>query len=93
MDRTDDNKSMKKRYLSDEYPDLIASEWHWSFNHALDIDPGHLSVTSNKQVYWKCSTCGSISHMAPRKRMEDLKRNKTSCFQCRGMVQLHPFTI
>ncbi len=51
------NKRVIKGFndLTTLYPDL-AKEWDFNINKNIDID--NVVRGSNKQVWWKCSTCG-----------------------------------
>ena len=70
-------------------PSLVEEEWVYSFNDLLHIRPEDVSTKSSEMVYWRCRDCGDIFKMSPRKRLEQRERNRTSCFRCRGRVQLH----
>ena len=79
--------------LSDYCPDIVGSEWFFPYNNVLGMTPSAVGKNSVKPVYWKCPKCGAVYHMAPKIKLEFNERNKTSCFSCRGMIQLHSFTV
>lgn len=87
MNRTD------KSILAVCYPALVQEEWFYDYNSVLGLDPNKITTSNGKTAFWKCPTCSSIYLMAVKKRLECTERNMTSCFTCRGMVQLHPFTM
>lgn len=86
-------KKTNKNILAKCHPDLIRAEWCWDYNNVLGLDPHQITVSSTKPVFWTCTGCNSIYLMAPKKRLEAAERSKTSCFACRGKVQIHPFTV
>ena len=87
------NNTHKRIPLTDHCPDMVNEEWHWTYNRIMGSEPATTSKDSVKAVYWKCPKCGAVYRMSPRKKLEQKERNKTSCFACRGRVQIHAFTV
>lgn len=86
-------KKTDKKSLAEIFPDLIRDEWVRDYNNVLGIDPEKITISNGTPVFWKCPDCGSIYLMTTKKRVESVERKMTSCFTCRGRVQLHPFTV
>ena len=86
-------KKTDKKSLAEGCPALVQEEWFWDFNNVLGLNPHRISTSNGKPAFWKCPRCGSIYLMTTKKRLECNDRNKTSCFTCRGRIQIHPFIV
>ncbi len=75
------------------HEELVRKEWYFCFNNQLKMVPQLIDASSTVPAYWKCPKCGSIYHMSPRERIRCWYRHQESCYNCRGRVQLHAFTV
>ncbi len=82
-----------KGNLKEKYPAMAEKEWYGPFNRVLGLDPGEMACSSTKDVYWQCAQCGNVYRMSPRDRANRKYRNQESCYYCRGLRQMHPFTV
>ena len=64
----------EKKYVSDNA--RLMSEWDFTQNDALKLDPHNLSINSNISVWWICSKCGNrfLSTIRSRKKSEECKK-------------------
>ena len=65
-----ENNNHKRIPLINHCPDVVNEEWYGTYNRIIGLDPTILSKDSAKTVYWKCTKCGSVYRMSPKKKLE-----------------------